>query len=510
EDIAEGEQLFQQHREDIAEAVRSGAIPPGASPYVRRGYRKGQLHVLGASYATELNRALEFSDIHTQDDPRAVEDFINQFSESFAERNGIRDQFDATELSEIFTPMQVRANDGFRNKHASRNIKWIGEDRLRVFNAELQTSINLLGFGGNASQAGAAKDQLSQWITAKVAEMQSEGYPPGQINAMIQKSLTDAAVAEGDDDILEVYSNLNLSGRGRLGSTKEGKRAISAAESQIAKDDEAKSRQADTEFEDELKMNAKELEAAAMEAATAHENERFDRIFDRLMQVNPVRARAVHGFKLRVEGEYEDDINGFLYVNTLRQIRQAGTFEEAEEIVMGALAQEPGLFSQRNELLAEAEKRRQGSDTVLERAGSDPVVRQVRSQVEDLVMNASEDDDRAFRAGIELEDAAIEWINENRDPQSGEYSRTALRTHLLGTYKGIAEIYTNPQRSAPEETRLAPPPASASPRPAAPVRAAEAAPAEETLVIPEGVEEVPDWAADAVAEDTVPMPEWAQ
>ena len=66
-EITEGEEIWEKNRSTFAEAVGSGEIPAGASPYVRKGYRKSQLHTLSANYAVELNRAMEGSAIHEED-----------------------------------------------------------------------------------------------------------------------------------------------------------------------------------------------------------------------------------------------------------------------------------------------------------------------------------------------------------------------------------------------------------------------------------------------------------
>ena len=81
--MLEGQRLYQENRIAMGDAVRTGLIEEGASPYLRKGYRISQMNTLAARYATELEAKLVTEKLYTNGDPERIESYIADFQKNF-------------------------------------------------------------------------------------------------------------------------------------------------------------------------------------------------------------------------------------------------------------------------------------------------------------------------------------------------------------------------------------------------------------------------------------------
>ena len=222
-ETAEGQELFEKNRKDFATAVREGLIPHGASPFVRRGYRKSQLHVAGANYAIELSRALDDSGLERTSDPQAVESFIADFNRGYEERNGIS-AMPTKDVAEFYRPMVVRANDSFRNEWATRNITYTSTQRVKSTEDEIKTAISLSKIEGPPPVVHAALSEFTGWLGNKAKELYEEGLDSETISNSIISTVTDAATKAGSIALVGSLGLVKVAGDVSLAQTDAGPR----------------------------------------------------------------------------------------------------------------------------------------------------------------------------------------------------------------------------------------------------------------------------------------------
>lgn len=231
DETAEGQALFQKSRQGFRDAVRSGEIPAGASPYVRQGYRKAQLNAAAGSYATQLARELETSDFEKIEDPQEIERYLSEFNQHFIEQNNLSG-WDPSELGEVFQPTVAKAHDQFRQAQMQKNIKYVERERFMAFEAEVIASIDMQGFGGGHASQQAALGDMTNWLQAKVAELDSEGLDRVAISESVMEIIASEAVRRKNPAILKLMDTVKL-GTAALSGTKKGRALYEASESQI-------------------------------------------------------------------------------------------------------------------------------------------------------------------------------------------------------------------------------------------------------------------------------------
>ncbi|WP_339771424.1 hypothetical protein [uncultured Pseudosulfitobacter sp.] len=428
-----GEELFQKNRKDFAEAVRSGEIPMGASPFVRRGYRESQLHVLGATYNVELKRALEHSNLSEVEDPAEVEQFIQAFNEKFREENGL-ENMPRKEVNRIFTPMAVQSNDSFRNQQAAENIQLVEERRFRAFEQELHMAVTQGRFSGPPGSAAADAKNLGEWLNARAQDMGEEGIDYKLIEGSILNAVGSAAATRGSVSMAGVLNNIEVAGMGSLGQSAKGRKVQSQVRSAASRIEARRNSTASKAVAAERKAELNGLMTEAQQAAKDGDFERAEELWVKINQMDPTKARSVDGF---LDGERTDEdrtTSKGAFAEAAAAVGSSGSAQEAEAII-----DEMVIFGKldpadANQLRGVAERRHapQGRSDPLGAIEGDNYLNGQRSRISDSFpktefgqTNPTYADDVA-RAQSDYEDEMIIWMQNNRD-EDGNYDRLAAR-----------------------------------------------------------------------------------
>jgi len=443
----EGEELFQKTRTDFAEAVRTGQIPAGASPFVRRGYRASQLHVLGATYNVELQRALEHSNLHEVDNPAEVEQFIQAFNEKFAQANNLEGLPDR-EVHQVFRPLAKAANDRFRAKQAADNIEFVEEKRFRSFEAELHLALTQGRFTGPEGSASADAKNVSQWLQARAQEMYEEGLDYKLIERSILSAVGETAMQRGSIGVGGLLNGISIGGMPSLGSTPAGRKVKDQIRKAVAARETATNKKAAKEAKAEKEKMITALEAEAQEAARAGNLLHAESVLDELNKVAPSKARAVDSFIRRYDADFDDFMKKEVFSGALEEVRHAGTMTEArliidEAVVFGKLTPEDA-----NSLEGIAKRR------LIDTDGSDPVTMmendkylmgvqksmKVHFPTNEFGIPLPENAAALARAEAYYEDSVLGWIADNSD-EDGRFDRLQARAWAQQAQKEALQIY---------------------------------------------------------------------
>ena len=442
---SKGEQLYQQNRKDFADAVRDGDIPFGASPFVKKGYRRAMLHTLGATYGTELNRALEQSNLHELSDPSEVESFIQAFNEDFHKDNnleGIQDR----ELSQYYTPMVQQANDGFRRKQANENIKFTEDQRFAAFENELLAVISMGRLGEGAQSSAASSAQIGQWLNTKAQELYEEGGDWNYIQRTVIDLVGNIAAEKGSHSILNILDHVEIAGMGRLSKTVDGQKTIRAARNAVAAKQRAASAKANAASKKASKDTITGYETAAIQAAHDGDEEAFNTEYAKLLKTAPAKARAVWNFRRSLNGDAEDATQAGQFAAALLTVRTIGSRDDADEYLDSLGGSGTISWEQTNQLRQVADRsygddqKAKGVNQVLK----DPALKTLTSGLKSTISGGYEptDEKRDQAAAVEMamQDAAISIYQELAD-EDGQYDQLLMRKRLKEEAALLREIY---------------------------------------------------------------------
>lgn len=460
-DVAKGEELFQKNRTDFAEAVRSGTIPIGSSPFVRRGYRESQLHVLGATYNVELKRALEHSNLSEVDNPAEVEQFVQAFNEKFREENNLAG-LPEKEVNKVFTPMVVQANDSFRNRQAAANIQLVEERRFRAFEQELHMAVTQGRFSGPEGSASADARNLSEWLNSRAQEMYEEGIDYKLIEKSILQAVGGAAAQNGSVGMAGLLNNIEVAGMGVLGQSAAGRKTISAARRAATSRENALNRASAKEVTAAEKLEKRRLQSEAQAAAREGDFDRADALLSELNVLDPTAARAVDGFIRRYDGDADDLVEDGAYAATLAEVRDAGSTEEAQAAIDEAIVYRGLTPEAANQLegIAERRNRDDPKGDPLAALENDDYLRRLGAGIKNSFpkpepfLSASEVaaiQDGVAQAEADFEDSMILWMQQNQD-EDGNYDRLEARKAAQQARAWALEVHVPSEDQGPSSS----------------------------------------------------------
>jgi len=436
---SKGEQLFQKNRKDFGDAVRDGDLPFGASPFVKKGYRRAMLHTLGATYGTELNRALEQSSLHELSDPGEVEKFIQAFNEDFHKDNnleGIQDR----ELSEFYTPIVQQANDGFRRKQANENIQFTEEQRFAAFENELLAVVSM----GRLEDGGTGSVDIGAWLNTKAQELYDEGGNWSDIQKTIASIIGNAASDQGSHALLDILDNVEVAGMGVMSKTVDGRKVIKAARKSILAKDRAASTKSKKDQDAEEKAQAEDLEVRATTAALVGDVDLARKLTLELAQENPVRARAVDGLmrsNINATNKSEDDAN---LLRVFREVQSAETSGEAQLIIDHETSLGNLDVTARNSLNSVTEDL-YGDDVESKVIFQDPIFKTIESGLSKTIVGAEfqstpEKQAKALNMSLTLKRRAKKWWQNNKDDE-GQFDEDAYQDWLFEESTKLQKLY---------------------------------------------------------------------
>lgn len=273
-EIAEGQELYNETRTSIGQAVKDGVIAEGESPYLRKGYRIANLNVLSARYANELQQALISNKLYKNGNPAAIDKFAADFHDSFKER-GEFEGFAAEEVAEYFSTSAASATEQFRASWKSQHVAWQEAQNYKALGEEVSTftATSFDGLTGDEEDQKVVVDALSTWITKKLADADRDGMDREKVNATIVDSILITAQEELDEDILDILDDVRVGANSEhlIGNTVEvRKKVLSARNYILGKQAQNEATKAAEEKADRIKFR----DSAMVSAITAAANMR--------------------------------------------------------------------------------------------------------------------------------------------------------------------------------------------------------------------------------------------
>lgn len=234
-ELAEGENLYNETRLNIGEAVKQGIIAEGESPYIIKGYRMANLNVLAARYADQLNNDLIAKKLYKTNNPSSIEEYTASFYDNFASKNGL-DQFKEVEVAEIFSDSARKANESFRNSWIVKNREWQAAQAYTAFENEIAEYTATFFNDTDTVDIRANKTELfGKWLTNKIAEADKDGLNRDKVKATVIKAMMLTASEQTDLGLVDVLNSVQV-GTGILGNTLDARLAMDRARTSIAAD----------------------------------------------------------------------------------------------------------------------------------------------------------------------------------------------------------------------------------------------------------------------------------
>lgn len=449
-EVAQGQQLWQENRQDFAEAVRTGAVPAGASPYVRKGYRTSQLHTLGANYATELARGLEESKLGQVDDPAQIEQYLADFHEKFSATNNLNG-FDTVELASVFTPMATKAHDNFRLRQVEKNIQFVETERFTSFQNEVLATLDMQTFDGSRSQIDTAIAGTAEWLKAKADELDAEGLDRTKISKSVVDILTSAAEADEDLDILRVLEAVKL-GTGPLANTQYGREQMFRTKERILS---AQLRRQAASDRAQAKARAARVETISLEgmrAAIAGDEVKAAEAMNLLLSEggDASEARALYSFTEQRKTGRKEEMAAGEWSRMNAEVEAAQTREEARKAIVPHI---PYIGpDQADDLLRTWDRLHGKSGTPAEQrffsfSEADGPLRGLQATIVGNEFDANDERrDRAAILGNEWLYAKIDWYDQNKR-EDGTFDSAAYSKFAVEWSKTMRDIYLSPENT---------------------------------------------------------------
>ena len=267
-EFAEGSRLYEENRIALGEAVKSGLIEEGESPYLKKGYRASQMSTMAIRYSSELEAALERQKLYTSDDPARIEKFIAKFQGDFMKSNGM-DEFADHEVSEYFGQAANKGNELFRQSWRNKHVAWQREQNYKAFEAEVaETTINLFRPDMDEEETAVAMASFTKWLEGRAANAKIDGMKNEDVLNTILTGVGLAVEQTGDTDILDVFKSTKFGTAAASKSLKVQATILDIERRSIALDNQ-KQAQAEKELNEILEFNRSVARAKAEEFFTA-------------------------------------------------------------------------------------------------------------------------------------------------------------------------------------------------------------------------------------------------
>jgi hypothetical protein len=233
EEFSQGLQLYNETRKNIGEAVKDGDISESDSPFLRKGYRVGNLNVMAARYAADLDRDLEAKKLFHGGDPALVEEYVKKYYDDFKTKNPL-DRYTDGEVAQYFSEPALKANEAFRaswlekhREHANEQIYIQKSDEINAYTAIVYDGAD------TPEEIEVAHFKMKTWLELKTKEWESDGLKKDKLNKLLIDSVITTALEERSLEVIDLLNQIKL-GTGSLGSTAYARAKAMQAESSIA------------------------------------------------------------------------------------------------------------------------------------------------------------------------------------------------------------------------------------------------------------------------------------
>jgi hypothetical protein len=236
-----GQELYNQTRLNMGDAVREGIVPEGASPFIRKGYRASLMGTLATRYANELDNALTSQRLYTSGDPRRIETFIADFQTKFMDDNGLSD-FNPSEVAQYFGNDANNANERFRGAWQQRHISWQADQAYRAMESNIAAvTAGLFHAGMTEEERAGAMGELKTWLETQAGGAATNGMDNRRVTATVLQAVGIAAEMTGDSEILDVFLETSF-GTAAVASSLDNQAKILAIRSSILSNQAAATR----------------------------------------------------------------------------------------------------------------------------------------------------------------------------------------------------------------------------------------------------------------------------
>ena len=220
-EFAEGQALWDDTRKQFGDAVRSGILAEGESPYVRKGYRVANLSALSAQYATELRDALDKKKLYTNGNPEAIAAFTAKFKEEFKTKYNVGEDYSDVEVAQYFIPTTSKADEAFASSWRSKNVQYMTAKAYEgVQNKVAAYTYSIVDPKLTPEQRAANANGLMEFIQGVANESELDGLDRSKVGASIGDALRLVALQTNDTTPLELMAHVKL-GTAPLGATYE-------------------------------------------------------------------------------------------------------------------------------------------------------------------------------------------------------------------------------------------------------------------------------------------------
>jgi hypothetical protein len=241
QEFRQGQELYNQTRLNMGDAVREGIVPEGASPFIRKGYRASLMGTLATRYANELDNALTSQRLYTSGDPRRIETFIADFQTKFMDENGLSD-FSPSEVAQYFGNDANNANERFRGAWQQRHISWQADQAYRAMESNIAAvTAGLFHAGMTEEERAGAMGELKTWLETQAGGAATNGMDNRRVTATVLQAVGIAAEMTGDSEILDVFLETSF-GTAAVASSLDNQAKILAIRSSILSNQAAATR----------------------------------------------------------------------------------------------------------------------------------------------------------------------------------------------------------------------------------------------------------------------------
>ena len=311
-EFAEGQRLYEKNRIALGEAVKSGLIEEGESPYLRKGYRASQMNTMAMRYTAELEAALDRQKLYTNNDPARIEKFIAKFQGDFMKSNGM-DEFADHEVSEYFGQQANKGNELFRASWRQKHVAWQREQNYKAFEAEVaETTINLFRPDMDEEETAVAMSSFKEWLEGRAASANIDGMKNEDVLNTILTGVGLAVEQTGDTSILEVFESTKFGTAAASKSLKVQAKILDIEQRAITLENQRAARE-EKQLQKDLEFNRSIPRARAEEFFTA--------------EVQTPELRAAYEESLRVLMDAPDDATQSLAISMRKDLE---SFEKAE------------------------------------------------------------------------------------------------------------------------------------------------------------------------------------
>lgn len=292
DEAARGRKAALESKQAFKEAVKSGQIPAGASPWFKVGYERQKATVTSLQFKQQLMDEYQKGDLAGVDDPRAVSKWMQDKTQKWLEENP--DVQSNPEFERIFSVMGPQIHENLQNTHAAERSKRIEQEVIQDTDFMLGATLD------NAyDEFGNTNPNLGQELATIVGEQVSNGLSGPVANKLVAESVIRKAVQEGDVTLLDLLNEVP-SGSGTVGQIGYVKDAVTRARDQITYNNTENHKIQSLKAEEDKKILIDSLRSSAQQKLIDNPYADVGDEFTQLNLLDPDEATKLPSFRSSV------------------------------------------------------------------------------------------------------------------------------------------------------------------------------------------------------------------